>query len=159
MGYRTVDEAEYFDFQNAEIIEMKIDREHLILKLGYVAILPENSCNRDIRKMGTHELTLQIQHMNIIRFVEEGYQVYDADGNLTGACEDRELAREEYSQMFKVLEQGNIYSLTRKASVSGQGDYEYEISMDANERTYLLAVNGKHDVQEWERFMNISSDC
>lgn len=157
MSYRTVDEAENFEFQDAEILEMKLERDHLVLNLGYVTILPENSCNRDIRKMGTNELMLQVQHVKILRFVEEGYKVYDADGNLTGTFEDREVPAEEYTKMFDSLVQGNIYSLIKKKSDGGTEGYEYEISMDANEHTYQLVVTGTHDVQEWERFMNRES--
>ncbi|MBO5484241.1 MAG: subtilin biosynthesis sensor protein SpaK [Lachnospiraceae bacterium] len=157
MSYRTVDEAENFEFQDAEILEMKLEREHLVFNLGYVTILPENSCNRDIRKMGTNELMLQIQHAKILRFVEEGYKVYDADENLTGTFEDREVPAEEYTKMFETLVQGNIYSLIKKNLDGETEGYEYEISMDANEHTYQLIVTGTHDVQVWERFMNRES--
>ena len=90
MGYRTVDEWENFEFQDADIGQIHMENGHLYLELGYVTILPDNSCNRDIRKMGTNELTLQLQHVQIDRIVEEGYKLYDADGNFTGF--DTELA-------------------------------------------------------------------
>lgn len=154
MGYRTVDEAVNFEFQDAEILEIKLDRGHLFLNLGYVTILSENSCNRDIRKMGTNELLFQVQHVTVESFLEEGYKVFDADGNLTGTCDDRVIATEEYPQMFQELQQGNIYALLKKETGEEDSPFLYEIYMDANERTYLLKVKGKHDVQEWERFMN-----
>ncbi len=157
MSYRTVDEAGNFEFQDAEILEIKLERGHLFLNLGYVTILPENSCNRDIRKMGTNELLFQVQHVTVEKFVEEGYKVFDADGNLTGTCDDREISTEEYAQMFQELQQGNIYALLKKETGEEESPLQYEIYMDANERTYLLKVRGKHDVQEWERFMNRES--
>lgn len=157
MGYRTVDEAIHFEFQDAEIAEVKLDRGHLFFYLGYVTILPDNSCNRDIRKMGTNELIFQIQHVTIQSLVEEGYKVYDADGNLTDSFEDREIPEEEYTRMMESFQQGNLYSVIRKDTGEEVEPFAYEIYIDANERTYLLKATGKHDVEEWERFMNRES--
>lgn len=50
MGYRTVDEWGSFEFQNADVEAIRKERGHWYLELGYVTILPDNSCNRDIRK-------------------------------------------------------------------------------------------------------------
>lgn len=47
-----------------------------------VTILPANSCNRDIREMRANELVLKISEPKIEALVEEGYKVYDANGNL-----------------------------------------------------------------------------
>ena len=82
MGYRTVDEWGSFEFQNADVEAIRKERGHWYLELGYVTILPDNSCNRDIRKMGTNELTLQLQHVQVDEILEEGFKLYDADGNL-----------------------------------------------------------------------------
>ena len=86
MGYRTVDEWENFEFQDADVGQIHMENGHLYLELGYVTILPDNSCNRDIRKMGTNELTLQLQQVEIDRIIEEGYKLYDADGNQVGTA-------------------------------------------------------------------------
>lgn len=158
MSYRTVDEVHHFDFQDAKITEIKRERGHLIFFLEYVTILPENSCNRDIRRMGTNELTLQLQHAEILHFVEEGYKVYDADGNLKETCEDREIELSEYERIFDTLAQGTIYSLHRRELGNPDRKREYKIYIDTdaeeNGHTYLLLVKGDHDVQQWERFMN-----
>lgn len=159
MSYRTVDEAQNFDFRDAEIIEIKRERDHLFLHLGYVTILPENSCNRDIRKMGTKELMLQLQHAQINRFVEEGYKLYDADGKLTDTIADREVPQESGDSLLEELAQGAVYSLERRDSELPGMAFAYEICIDANDRTYLLQVSAKHDVEEWERFMNRDSGC
>lgn len=86
MGYRTVDEWGSFEFQNADVEAIRKERGHWYLELGYVTILPDNSCNRDIRKMGTNELTLQLQHVQVDEILEEGFKLYDADGNFTKEC-------------------------------------------------------------------------
>ena len=157
MGYRTVDEWENFEFQDADIGQIHMENGHLYLELGYVTILPDNSCNRDIRKMGTNELTLQLQHVQIERIVEEGYKLYDADGNFTRSVEDKELTPEEYPNWMEDMAGGAVYQILRK-TVEGELPYEYEIYLDANERTYLAKVCAKHDVEVWERFMNRHSD-
>lgn len=161
MGYRTVDEIQHFEFQDAEIIEIRTQQGDFILRLGYVTILPENSCNRDIRKMGTNEMTLEIQRADILRFVEEGYKVYDADGNLKTSCDDREIDPSEYRQIFEALAGGTVYSLSRRETDGQAMGYEYKLYIDTdseeNGHTYLLLVRGEHDVQQWERFMNRES--
>lgn len=159
MKYRTVDEAHHFNFQYADIIKIGMEGERLVLNLGHVTILPDNSCNRDIREMGTDEMVFQIQNAEIVQFVKEGYKVYDADGNLKDAFEDRTLGREEYGQVFGLLEQGAVYDLQRKDLQDTEACYEYDVYLDedATGRTYRLTVQGKHDIQEWERFMNPDS--
>lgn len=159
MKYRTVDEAHHFNFQDADIIEIGMEGKRLVLNLGHVTILPENTCNRDIREMGTDEMVFQIQNAEIVQFVKEGYKVYDADGNLKESFEDRTLGQEEYGQAFKQLAQGAMYDLQRKSLEDTEGCYEYDIYLDedATGRTYRLTVRGKHDIQEWDRFMNRES--
>ena len=48
---------------------------------------------------------------------------------------------------------GAVYQILRRPA-EGELPYEYEIYLDANERTYLAKVYAKHDVEVWERFMN-----
>ena len=114
MGYRTVDEWENFEFQDADVGQIHMENGHLYLELGYVTILPDNSCNRDIRKMGTNELTLQLQHVQIDRIVEEGYKLYDADGNFTKSVEDKKLTPEEYPKWMEEMAGGAVYQILRK---------------------------------------------
>lgn len=157
MGYRTVDEWEHFEFQDADLAQIRMENGHLYLELGYVTILPDNSCNRDIRKMGTNELTLQLQHVQIGQIIEEGYKVYDADGNFTESVADKVLTPEEYPAWMEEMAGGAVYQILRKNS-EGELPYQYEIYLDANDRTYLARVDAKHDVETWERFMNRHSD-
>ncbi len=153
MNYRTVDELEHFEFKDAGIQSVYTRNGHLYMELEYVTILPENSCNRDIRKMGTNYMLFQIQHAQITSFIEEGFTVYDADGNKTDTVDDKILPVEEYAAGYEQLAEGTIYSLTQK------GD-SYEICMDTKEceRTYTICVTGNHNVEEWDRFMNRESD-
>lgn len=52
------------------------------MTLSNVTILPENSCNRDIREMRANDLVLKIEEPVIRSLVREGYKVYDANGAL-----------------------------------------------------------------------------
>ena len=53
-------------------------------------ILPENSCNRDIREMRANDLVLKIEEPVIRSLVREGYKVYDANGILLRTCGDED---------------------------------------------------------------------
>lgn len=148
MGYRTKDELGHFDFRDAQIDEIREENGHLYFELGYVAILGTNSCNRDIRTMGTNALTLQLYQVSEKRLVREGYRHYDADGNLKGQQEDEVISPEDISALYEELAGSVIYQLER----SGE---EYRFLIDGEERTYALAIKAEHDIEAWERFMNI----
>lgn len=158
MGYRTVDEWGSFEFQNADVEAIRKERGHWYLELGYVTILPDNSCNRDIRKMGTNELTLQLQHVQVDEILEEGFKLYDADGNFTKSVDDRVLLSEEYDAWMEDMVGGAVYQILHKDTGDEALPYQYEIYLDANDRTYLAKVSAKHDVETWERFMNRHSE-
>ena len=67
------------------------------------SICPENSCNRDIRMMRTNELLFKISDAEIISLVEEGYNEYDADGNLKHTYPDEEVEKAKYDEVAQVL--------------------------------------------------------
>lgn len=147
MGYHTVNELEHFNFSGAEILEIREYRDQLIFDLGFVTILPENSCNRDVREMGTNQLTLKLSHVKDIKIVLEGYKVYDADGNPKEQYEDEVIEKKDFPATYQTLQGSGVYSLNR------QGE-DYIFYLDTEERTYLLAVTAEGNSQEWERFMN-----
>ena len=61
MNFRTVDEFENFDFNEAHIGGIEVKSGHVFLYLDNVMISAKNSCNRDIREMRTNELILKLQ--------------------------------------------------------------------------------------------------
>ena len=151
MGYRTKNELEHFDFKEALIDEIREENGHLYVELGYVTILGNNSCNRDIRTMGTNALTLQLYQVSEKRLVREGYKHYDADGNLKGQQEDEVIPPEEISGLYQELAGSVIFHLEK----SGE---QYRFLIDGEERTYACTVKAEHDIEEWERFMNIQNE-
>lgn len=151
MKYKTTDEMEHFDFHEAVISDLRTCNGLFIMILDNVKILPENSCNRDIRTMRTNQLEFRIRDARIESLTEEGYQVYDADGRLIRREEDRQVNAELFSETFGELCGCNIYAIEKK-------DDQYEIFIDTEDHTYLLRVKGSGDTQEWERFMSLTEE-
>lgn len=148
MKYRTVNELEHFEFAEAYIAEVRFMTGLFVMELDQVKILPENSCNRDIRTMRANGLTLTIGGAEILSFVEEGYKVYDADGKLREQKDDIVLPAEEYAAGFRRLEGCALYSAEKKDGI-------YTFSVDTEDHTFLLVVKGEQDTEEWDRFLNL----
>lgn len=149
MRYTTTNELEHFIFSEAYVGDIQATSGFFHIVLDNVIILPENSCNRDIRRMRTNELLMKIENMSIQALVEEGYKHYDANGNLLQTFEDTPIDEKDYSDTLKKLIGGGVFSLEK------QGDV-YNFVIDAeNERTYNLRISGTGDVEEWERFLSI----
>lgn len=152
MKYKTTDEWQNFSFTEAYIADIQATNGFFHMELDNVTILPENSCNRDIRKMRTNGLLLKLEDFAITSLVEEGYKVFDANGNPMKQVEDVVIAEKEYFSVMKELVEGVIFSLEKKENT-------YIFSIDAaNERTYTLEVQASHDMEEWERFLNLTSE-
>ncbi len=146
MGYITKNELNNFDFKNSYIGEMVQDTHSFYAILDNVTILSSNSTNRDIRDMRTNNLKLTIPEGTIISLVEEGYKVYDADGNLSDSVEDKEIQSEKYNEVLKDLENCTIYGITKTGEI-------YGIEIDTEDHTYVMKVRGDCDVEEWEKFL------
>lgn len=148
MKYKTTDELTHFNFADAYIGEVQVTSGFFHMVLDNVTILPENSCNRDIREMRANNMLFKIEESAITSIVEEGYKVYDANGKLMQTCEDVVIAEKDFAEVAKTLIEGVIYSLEKRENA-------YVFTIDAaNERTYQLCVSGTHDVEEWDRFLN-----
>ena len=147
MNYTTKDELNHFDFAESYIGDIEMVNGIFHMYLDNVTILPENSCNRDIRTMRANGFVLKIANGRIASLVEEGYKTYDANGKPMASCEDRIVEPEEYPEMVKSLAEGMIFSMEKK-----DGSYEFAIDA-ANERTYTMVVVGDHDTEEWDRFL------
>lgn len=150
MKYKTTDEWQNFSFAESYIGDIQATNGFFHMELDNVTILPENSCNRDIRKMRTNGLVLKLEEFSITSLVEEGYKMYDANGNPMKEVEDVVIPEKDHFSVIKELVEGIIYSLEKKEDT-------YIFSIDAaNERTYTLEVKASHDVEEWERFLSLT---
>ncbi len=150
MKYQTTNEWNHFGFQEAYISEIQKVNGGFQFTLDNVTIEPDNSKNRDIRQMRANELYVTIQDAEIERLVEEGYKVYNTNGQLMEQYEDRDIASENYNEILKSLTDGEscIYALEKKDDV-------YIFTIDASsERTYVLYMKGTRDIEQWNRFLN-----
>ena len=147
MGYTTKNELNNFKFSGAELFAIKGTENNITFELGYVTILGTNSCNRDIRDMGTNELVLELQNVTETKLVKEGFKVFDADGNPKSSCDDEKIPEDRYPEIYKELENSQIFDLTYK-------DGLYTFYFDTEERTYTYVIKAEGDRETWERFMN-----
>ena len=149
MKYTTTNEFEHFDFLEVHVNDIMFANGVFKIGLDDVKILPENSCNRDIRKMRTNGLILSLSDAEILSFVEEGYRIYDADGNLKKTEDDVPVDEQEYKTVFEYFTDAYAYNIEKK-------DDEYTFVIDGtNERTYSIIVKASGDAQEWDKFLNL----
>ncbi len=148
MKYITKNEFAHFNFSDAYIEEVRLMPGLLHFYLDNVTILPENSCNRDIREMRANGFVLKLEDGSIESMIEEGYQHYDADGKLMHGYEDVSVKPEDYAAYLKDFEDGAIFCAEKE-----NGQYIFYID-GRDERTYQLWVNATGDVEEWDRFLN-----
>lgn len=145
--YKITNELNHFNFEEAYIDEIRMNLDTFSLYLENVKILPENSCNRDIRLMRTNDLELKIPTAKIESVVEEGFRRYDPDGKLIETVDDKVVEETLYAELFKSFEGSTIYSIERQEN-------KYLILVDAPEHIYDITVVGGDDIEEWERFIN-----
>lgn len=149
MKYTTTNEFDHFDFLEVHVNDIMFANGVFKIGLDDVKILPENSCNRDIRKMRTNGMILSLSDAEILSFVEEGYRIYDADGNLKKTEDDVPVDEQEYKTVFEYFTDAYAYNIEKK-------DDEYTFVIDGtNERTYSIIVKASGDAQEWDKFLNL----
>lgn len=150
MKYKTTNELAHFRFWDSYIDEIRTMSNSFSMVLDNVKILPENSCNRDIREMRTNQLQLHIENAAIKAVIEEGYKIYDADGNLQRQEKDRTLAENDYANAYKELAGCCIYAIEKVEDT-------YNISIDTEDHTFLIQVAGSCDIEEWDKFLNLDN--
>ena len=149
MKYITKNEFEHFEFSEIHVNEIQYANGSFKICLDDVKITPENSCNRDIRKMRANGLVFTVTEATITSFVEEGYTIYDADGNLKEQEQDVPVGEKDYQDTFAFFEDAYGYSIEKNED-------EYTFVIDGNnERTYCVVVKGSGDVEEWDKFLNL----
>lgn len=149
MSYRTTNEFHHFEFFETHIGNLWVMDGVFHIVLDNVKILPENSCNRDIRKMRCNELELRIENPRILRVVREGYTLCDANGRMKEQIADEILTPEQYPKVWEVFLDAEVYSAEKQ-------EQNYCFVVDASdERTYSLLIEGSGDAEQWERFLNL----
>lgn len=150
MKYHVTDELSTFLFEGAVLNSVETINGRVKIILDNVIILPENSCNRDIRKMRANAFSLTFAEGNLIRMVEEGYKVFDADGNLRQTVEDRDMREEEIQEGLRELAELEVYQITKEK------DY-YMVVIDGEDHSFRLEIHAEHDYEEWDKFLSMDS--
>lgn len=146
--YTSNNELNNFDFNESFISEIRLMNSAFIIYADNVKILSENSHNHDVRTMRANELEFCITNAKILSFIEEGYKIYDADGNLSTTVNDRTILFEEYTKEFELLSGCTIYEITQTEDI-------YEISINTEDHTYSIKVSGNSNIIKWDRFLNL----
>ena len=154
MKYRTENEFEQFGFDETFVKDVEVGPDYFRIWLDNVKILPDNSCNRDIRTMRTNGLQLTITDMKIVSFIREGVKIYNADGVPMGSREDEVVAEEDYMDIFALFLEGQAYCITKE-----EGEKcVYTFVVDAkDEATYEVKIAGSGEAEEWDRFMSLDA--
>ena len=149
MKYHTENEFEHFDFSECYVKDIEWGNDYFHIWLDQVRILPENSCNRDIRVMRTNNLQFTIHEAKIVSFVREGVKIYNADGVPMGERDDETVSEDEYMEILPLFLEGMCYSV-------GKDKHRYTFILDAmDESTYELVIEGTGETEGWDRFMNL----
>jgi hypothetical protein len=149
MSYQTTNEFDHFEFEETHIGNIQVVDGIFHVLLDNVKILPENTCNRDIRKMRCNELELRLENPEIAQVIREGYTLRDADGRIKEVVEDEVLAPQDYPAAWEVFLDADVYAITRQ-------EREYTFVVDAtDERTYTVRARGTADIESWERFLEL----
>lgn len=147
--YNSINELNHFDFAEAAVGDIQMADNMFHMVIDNVKILPENSFNRDIRTMRTNEMLFKIEGAEVISVVEEGYNEYDADGNLKKKVADETIEPDKYKDVADAVLEGVIYELKLEGGV-------YAFVIDGNnERTYEIKVAGSGDSESWNLFLNV----
>jgi len=150
MKYQTENEFLHFKYDEAQIADVEVLSDAFHICLDNVLILPENSCNRDIRTMRCNGLILRFRPMEVKSIIKEGYRYYNADGKLTREDPDEELGADRLSEILKVMPEGYV--------VSFQNEDGYILTFDGtDESTYVLSIACDSDLEEWDRFLALDN--
>jgi len=149
MSFQTTNEFHHFEFDETHIGNIQVMDGVFHILLDNVRILPENSCNRDIRKMRCNELELRIENPKVLEIIREGYILRDADGNIRQQIPDETLEQEQYAKVWEEFLDAEVYSIEKQ-------EQNYTFVVDAvDERTYTVRVEGSGDEEIWEKFLNL----
>lgn len=152
MKYTIENEFETFDFHESYVKDIEPGNGYFHIWLDNVKILPENSCNRDIRTMRTNNLLLAVHDMKMVSMIHEGVKIYDADGKLAGERPDEIIKEEKYIELWPLFLEGCVYSISKENS--GRSLYTFIVDTKEDE-TYEIKMTGSGEQEAWDRFLSL----
>lgn len=152
MKFKCVDDLDKFGFQDAEVRACEMTKEHLKLELDGVIARADNPCNQRYEDFYIATACVRLQKPRILKLFLEGAKYYDADGVLQEEVPDRDIPKEQYSQILKACGQGVVFVLHERAESQGS-ERCAEIAIDVEDDTYWMLVRYEKSVVEWDRFV------
>lgn len=148
--FQTKDELERFDFEDAVLEEVECACGRVKVMIDNVKILPDNSMNRDIRTMRANQMEITFVEGSLAQLVEEGYKVYDADGNLRQTYEDRAMSEQEIQEGLRELSGLTVYEINK-------ADGMYSIVVEGEDHSFRLEIAADHEIAGWDKFLTVES--
>lgn len=149
--YSTNNELGHFDFTDSYLAEIRTGVGVSVV-IDNVKILPDNSCNRDIRTMRCNQLEIKLENGKMLALIQEGNKVYDANGSLMREELDEVVDPKEYKEVFESLYGCEVFVIDRKETDLG---YEYRMEIGGDEHLYTFVATGEGDQENWDRFLNV----
>ena len=82
--------------------------------------------------------------------MEEGYKVYDADGNLRQTYEDRAMSEQEIQEGLRELSGLTVYEINK-------ADGMYSIVVEGEDHSFRLEIAADHEIARWDKFLTVES--
>lgn len=144
MKYKTINEITTFDFSQSKIVDIKTSGDKLIFDLTDVIIDTTNSCNEEVEKMGTEELTLTFT-VSDIEACEDGYTVYNNDDTVYEKVEDKVIPVVAMPQFYEDIKDNFLAGIEFE-------DGEYRVLVDTEDPTvsYTIKIKATEDNEEWD---------
>ena len=153
MRFKVEDAFSEFSFKDTRLCDWEQSGDNLLLQLSGVIALAANSCNEELTDRYVDILQLQLRNAKITNMLLEGYKYYDANDVLQEEVPDKEIPVMDYPKIVKecVSNQGFLFQIEK---VEQEGQINYEVSIDVEEKTYLITMQFDKAIFEWERFLN-----
>jgi len=156
MNFKSVDELQHFQFQDAQIAEVSINEEGIQFTLEAVIVKATNSQNTNFTDSYAGTLSMRLVKGEIQKAVKEGYKYYDANDVLKEEIPDTPLSQEEIDTLLGNLKDAYLFDMVPVEESQNQtGQYLYLIGIDLDEETsYWFQVTFEKAIMEWDRYMN-----
>lgn len=163
MAYKSVNELEEIDIQDAYITRFQVDENQITLELEGAKIEPSNSQNEMRVKSYAGPLVLRLQDAHIYQIFKEGYKYYDANNVLIEEKPDEIVSSEDMPMIIRRLKDNYIFALeavndTPKNTINNACEEEtvfnYMLCVDIDEDDYWLKITFSKAIANWDKYMN-----
>jgi hypothetical protein len=162
MAFKSVNEIEKFDYKDCEITSFVLDENEIRMELKALIIEPENSQNERSQRSYADTVNLTLKDAHLEKGVQEGYKLYDADGNLKEAVPERILTEQELGAFRSVAENSYLYDFQKISEDDGRFCYAAGIEKKPENPqdlaeitdTYQLRISFTEAEFVWDKYMS-----